>query len=110
MNADELEKLLSKLSKTVNAHSMFLMVLVAVFLEDQPGQKQRMIDALKKMKQTPEFASTNYQKSYRFGDARASDRDANDSLIAGWSSIHQSFTALAIRCAPRSLFAVTFVF
>jgi hypothetical protein len=35
---------------------MFLMVLVTVFLEDQPVQKQRMIDALNKMKQFPEFA------------------------------------------------------
>ena len=56
MTAEELEKLVAKLTQTVNSHSMFLMVLVTVFLEDQPVQKQRMIDALNKMKQFPEFA------------------------------------------------------
>jgi hypothetical protein len=63
VTAKELEKRLSKLTRTINSHSMFLTVLVTVFLENQPGQKQGMIDALKRMKEFPEFADTSHQEA-----------------------------------------------
>jgi hypothetical protein len=50
---------------------MFLMVLITVFLENQPRQKQRMIGSLKRMKEFPEFADTKHQEGYRSGTARA---------------------------------------
>jgi hypothetical protein len=63
MTPEEIEKLLARLSVTVDMHAVFLTVLIVSFLADYPVQKQRMVDALNGMKQLPEYAAANFQEA-----------------------------------------------
>jgi hypothetical protein len=58
-----LKTLLSKLTKTVNWHSLFLTVMIAVLLEDRPDVKQSMIDGLNKLRKRPEYAGASGQEA-----------------------------------------------